>query len=78
MPERNPNQKYLNKCESIKVIGKGSQGDFFGKIDNIICFIKDSGSNLNFSDVVDVKIINTTEKCLFSEMIPDGLNTHEF
>lgn len=71
MQGRNPNQKYLNKLVAMKVIGKGSQDDFFGKIDNIICFIKDSGSSLTFGDVVDVKITNTTEKCLFSEVISD-------
>ena len=71
MQGKNLNQKYLNKLVSMKVIGKGNKEDFFGKIDNIICFIKNSEYKINFGDVIDVKITNVTEKCLFSEVIPD-------
>lgn len=72
MERKNLNQKYLNKVVSIKVIGQGNKDDFFGKIDNIICFIKDAEKSITFGDVVDVQINNVTEKCLFCEVIPDG------
>lgn len=73
MEQKNPNQKYLNKLVSIKVIGKGGKDDFFGRLDNIICFIKENGcKNISFGDVVDIKIIHTTPKCLFSEVMKDG------
>lgn len=71
MGRKNPNQKYLNKLFSMKVVGKGAKGNFFGKIDNIICFIKDSVKNLSFGDVIEVQIYNVTEKCLFCEVIDD-------
>lgn len=72
MQGKNLNKKYLNKLVTLKVIGKGNKEDFFGKVDNIICFIKDSKNNISFGDIIDVRINNVTEKYLFCEVIPDG------
>ena len=43
----------------MSIIGKGSAGDFFGRIDNKICFISNSKKEkLKFNTIVDVKVIN--------------------
>jgi hypothetical protein len=65
------NNHLLNKCLRLKVIGKGSKGDFFGKINNVVCFIKlnDDQPSLVFDDVIDVKVTNVTEKCVFAELM---------
>lgn len=72
MTNKNPGKKYLNKLYTLKIIGKGKSGDFFGKINGMVCFINDDTNNLDFEQIVDVKIIKTTQKCLFSEVVNCG------
>ena len=73
MKPRNPNKKHLNKLYSLKVMGKGAKGDFFGKINNVICFIADTkGEKIKYDEIIDVKIINVTPNCLFAEVVVYG------
>lgn len=66
-------RKYLNKVYPMKILGKGVKGNFFGKIEDIICFVSDDkGLKLKFDEIINVKIINTTTKCLFAEVIDVG------
>jgi len=70
MLKKNSNKKYLNRLLTLKIVGKGDKGDYFGKTEKIVCFINDSGnSTINIGDIVDVKIIHITDTCLFSEVI---------
>ena len=66
------NNHLLNKVKSIEIIGKGSKDNFFGKIDDIICFITEPQNPIiNIGDVVDIKITGVAQKCLFCELIQD-------
>jgi len=54
----------------MSIIGKGSNGDFFGKINNKVCFIANSKKEkLKFNAIVDVKIIKELPNYLFCEMV---------
>lgn len=67
------NQKLINKLRTIEVKGKGRKGDFFGKIDGAVCFIKQKEESvIDVGDFVDVKITKVTEKCIFSELVSHG------
>lgn len=72
MSKSNPNRRYVNKLYNMKVIGKGSKGSFFGKIDKIVCFISKAGEKaIHFDEVVNVRVTYATEKCLFCDVIED-------
>ena len=72
MLKKNPNKKYLNKLLTLKIVGKGEKGDYFGKTEKIVCFINDSGNSMiNIGDVVDVKVANISNTCLFCEVLSD-------
>lgn len=61
----------LNKLITIKVLGKGKSGDFFGKYNKIVVFIKlKKNESIKFNDFVDIKITGVTEKVAFGELLP--------
>ena len=67
------NQKLVNKLMTIQVKGKGQKGDFFGKVDGAVCFIKKKPDQvIDFGDFVDVRIKNVSDKCIFAELISHG------
>lgn len=61
----------LKKLVTIKISGKGKSGDFFGRYNKVVVFVKlKEKESLKFEDVVDVKIIGATEKVAFAELLP--------
>ena len=65
---RNLNKHRINQVYSMKIIGKGKHGNFFGKIEKIICFIKKE-KRLKYNQIVSVKVTNATSNYLIGELI---------
>lgn len=66
--KRNANKNKINKVYSMKIIGKGKKGNFFGKIEGVICFIKDE-KRLKYNEIVSVKVTNGTNNYLIGKLI---------
>lgn len=51
----------------LEIIGIGSKGDGFGKIDNYVIFVNEP--NLQRGETVQIEITNVTEKQAFSKRL---------
>lgn len=53
----------------IKVIGLGKKGDFFGKQDGLVVFIKAKEAKIPVETLVTVKITEVRDTCAFSVLV---------
>jgi predicted RNA-binding protein with TRAM domain len=52
----------------IKVEGKGSKGDFFGKVKGLVVFIKDCNA-VPIGEAIEIEVTEVSEKVAFAKRI---------
>jgi len=62
-------QPVVGEVVRIKVIGLGKKGDFFGKYNGLVVFIKAKEAKLPVGSLVTLKIIEVRNTCAFGELV---------
>lgn len=52
----------------IKVEGKGAKGDFFGKVQGLVVFIRDCNA-VPVGDFIEIEVIEVRDKCAFAKRL---------